>query len=219
LWDRLESWRLFSGFFNHRGWRCAAIDVSGAASLAELRAGLAVAIESLEAPPVIVGHDLGALLALDAAARARAVVALSPLGTAAMPALRAAGSWLARRRGVDLGPPRGAWRGSFDATLRSVESPRLLADVAAARALDPVPVPALVMSGTADPLVPAEAARAQAAASGADLELVEGGHLLHRDEAWEKRVAIVHRWLVRNLGADLLVLYEEAMADRDESGA
>jgi hypothetical protein len=42
---------------------------------------------------------------------------------------------------------------------------------------------------------------------------------LHRDEAWEKRVAIVHRWLVRNLGADLLVLYEEAMAEREESGA
>jgi len=29
-------------------------------------------------------------------------------------------------------------------------------------------------------------------------------------------VAIVHRWLVRNLGADLLALYEEAMADREE---
>jgi len=216
LWDRYESWRLFAGFLSHRGWRCAAIDVAAVDSATDLRTGLAAAIEAIAAPPVVVGHDFGGTLALQEAGRARAVVALAPLSAAAAPALNSAGSWLARRRGVALGPPRGPWRSAYDPAARVVESPRLLAEVAREREIQPAPVPALVVSGSADPVVPVEAARALAAATAADLEVVEGGHLLHRDDHWERRVAIVHRWLVRNLGADLLALYEEAMADREE---
>ena len=48
-----------------------------------------------------------------------------------------------------------------------------------------------------------------------DIEVVAGGHALHLDDGWEERAAIIHRWLIRNLGEELLALYEEAWADRD----
>jgi pimeloyl-ACP methyl ester carboxylesterase len=77
-------------------------------------------------------------------------------------------------------------------------------------------VPAVVVAGDRDRLLPADAAAAFARAAGADLLRLDGaGHWPLAGPRWQPAVATVHRWLVQRLGAPLLELYEEAMADRD----
>src|SRR6516164_11408280 len=79
LWDSPAVWRRWAGYLAHYGWRCVAVarrEIAGGidAHVRDLRA----AIAALAVPPVIVGHDLGALLALKCTDAARAVVALGP---------------------------------------------------------------------------------------------------------------------------------------------
>ena len=68
----------------HRGWRCwlldgRALQGAGGAGLEAWRAAAADAIRSLESPPILVGHDAGALVALALAAEGlpRAVIAVA----------------------------------------------------------------------------------------------------------------------------------------------
>jgi len=75
----------------------------------------------------------------------------------------------------------------------------------------PVDVPGLVLAGEQDRAVPSESARRLAVTVGADFQLCGGGHAMLTDPGWEDRVAMVHRWLIRMLGAPLLALYEETM--------
>src|SRR4029077_11348142 len=80
----------------------------------------------------------------------------------------------------------------------------------------PVPVPALVVAGDRDPLLPVPAAAALAASLAADHVVVPGAaHWPILAPAWQRTVAEVHRWLVRRLGESLLDFYAEAMAERD----
>src|SRR5262245_48804239 len=118
LWERPPAWRRFAGYLAHRGWQCIALarrdDVSDiGVHLADLRA----AIAALDAPPVLLGHDLGGVIALPCADVARAVAAVAPLVgpplVATMPALEHAGSWLARLRGAPLHAPRGSWASAY----------------------------------------------------------------------------------------------------------
>src|SRR5215831_4692050 len=106
LWAGAAVWRRFAGYLAHRGWRCIALERRADAGL-DLGAhadDLGAAIAALDAPPVVVGHDLGALLALRCAEGGRAVVALAPL-VAPPHALQRAGTWLTRWRGTALSPP------------------------------------------------------------------------------------------------------------------
>src|SRR4029453_18774510 len=80
LWDRAAVWRRFAGYLAHRGWQCIALVRRGEVSdVATHVSDLRTAIAAVDAPPVIVGHDFGALLALHCGDVARAVVALAPL--------------------------------------------------------------------------------------------------------------------------------------------
>ncbi len=218
LWETAAAWRPFVGFLSHRGWDCFALHLGGAESVAMLRADLQDAIAALDTAPVLIGHDLGALLALDVAAHARAVVALAPLvlppvSSAPPEALARAGNWISRWRGRALAPPHGRWRTDYDS--RAVPAPAALVRELRARPWPVAPlgarVPALVFAGAQDAVTDPAAAQALAAAVGAPCEIGDGGHALAVAPGWEVRVSRIHRWAVRELGEELLALYAEAM--------
>src|SRR5262245_39904138 len=80
LWERAAAWRRFAGSLAHRGWHCIALERrDGAGDVAVHVADLRAALAGLDAPAVLLGHDLGANLALACGDAARAVVALAPL--------------------------------------------------------------------------------------------------------------------------------------------
>jgi pimeloyl-ACP methyl ester carboxylesterase len=216
LWDRAAVWRRFAGYLAHRGWHCVALerrhDVTDIAThISDLR----VAIPALEALPVIVGHDLGATLALHCADLARAVVALGPIvgPPLAQPlaALRHAGSWLARARGAPLRAPRGSWRSAYP-DRDVVEPAGLIAELLSAVAPPPhtSSVSCTVIAMEADEVTLLNDARALAQHVGAVLQTVPGTHNLG-GPTWEATVASVHRWIIKQLGVDLLALYEESI--------
>lgn len=217
LWETAAAWLPFVGYLSHRGWDCFALHLRGAETVAMLRADVQDAIAELDAAPVLIGHDLGALLALDVAAQARAVVALAPLvlppvSRAPPAALAHAGNWITRWRGRALAPPRGRWRTDYDSSGASL--PAVLVRELRAR---PWPVaalgarvPALVLAGAQDSVTDPAAAQALATVVGARCEIDDGGHALV-GPGWEARVSRIHRWAVRELGEDLLALYAEAM--------
>ncbi len=226
LWDTAHTWRPFAGYLSHRGWECIAVHLRGragsepVAALADHLADVRAATTALETPPVLVGHDLGALLVLNAAVAARAVVVLAPIvplpiWARAPSALRGAGSAFARWRGKPLAPPGGRWRGAYPAPAGAIREPAAVVRDLIERpwpvSAVPREIPALVLASEDDSVTPVEAARALAQTAGAEFRLCAGGgHALLRERGWEEHVAMVHRWLVQRLGAPLLAWYEEA---------
>lgn len=235
LWASAEEWRLFASFLAHRGWECHLVDVrpcrgglaARATAIAQYAAGLA-------APAILIGHDAGGLAALAAArpAGAAAVVLLAPL----VPGSRGARALIyslaglaALLRGRPVPPPAGRAAGLLAGELPEPMRARLLArlapddalvvrEVAWGRtALAPAGgVPTLVLAGEHDPLLPPAAAAALARTLGAEQQVLDGaGHWPLAGPAWQRAVDLVHRWLVRQLGAPLLELYAETMAERD----
>src|SRR5437764_443955 len=78
-------------------------------------------------------------------------------------------------------------------------------------------VPALVVAGDRDPLLPPPMAAAFADALGAEHQPLAGaGHWLLAGVAWQRTVGLVHRWIVQRLGEPLLERYAEAMAERED---
>lgn len=228
LWDTARTWRPFAGYLSHRGWDCIAVHLRGragsepVAALADHLADLRAATAALEAAPVLIGHDLGALLVLQAAAAARAVVAMAPIvprpvSAEGPRALRQAGGIVERWRRGRLSPPRGRWHGAYPSAASAVREPAsIVRDLIGCPW--PVPaappgVPALVLAGADDPITPRDTAHALAQAAGAEFQLCAGGHALARERGWEERVAMVHRWLVQRLGAPLLAWYEEVTGE------
>jgi pimeloyl-ACP methyl ester carboxylesterase len=223
LWSRAAAWRRFAGYLAHRGWRCLAVDLGAIEALSARGDALRSAITSVEVPPVVLGHDLGATLALRCGDVSRAIIALAPLVGPPFadpaPALRSAGSWLARRRAAPLRAPRGEWQTVYpNADLR--EPAGVVHDiVAGGLRLVPLPraLPALVFSGDHDRLLDVTRAAAFADRIGAEHQLLQGaGHAILDEPNWEDRVAAVHRWIIQRLGVDLLALYEEAWEGRED---
>lgn len=221
LWDDQQSWRRFTGFLSHRGWRCISVtwpagDVGG--SMAARERALCAGLDELENRPIVIGHDIGGLIALRVAERARAAIALAPVGSGATSTLlAAAGTWWQRIRGVARSPAR-SLAASYPRGGRRTESMDLLSELAAARHVPiPATVPVLIVAGADDPLVPASDARSLADATSAQFEVVAGRHAIHVDDGWESAAGLVHRWIIRSLGEDLLAFYEEAWADREPS--
>jgi pimeloyl-ACP methyl ester carboxylesterase len=219
LWDDPKSWRRFMGFLSHRGWRCFAVGWGLAeqrATLVARRESLARAIAELEDLPILVGHDLGGVLALQLAEQARAVVTIAPLTSASCEALAGSGTWLQRLRGSDRTAGRGLV--AHYPAGKHIEPAALIGEVAEG-SMQPPPAgasPRLVVAGDADSLAPPDSTRSLAAAAAAQIEIVPGGHALHLGDGWETAATTVHRWLIQTLGEELLALYEEAWADREE---
>lgn len=193
----------------------------------ELAAMVSEAVAALGRGAIVIGHGLGGLLALKAAEdpHVRAAVALAPmLPGFRSPLVMRAANWPARLLGRALKPPRGA--ALFDLLAgaepfqREALTRALVADSARA-ALEVVRsrvrlvegargVPRLIVAGDSDPFAPLAATSEFAARLGATLRVVRGrGHWLIGGRALERVVAEIQRFLVRNLGGDLLLLYPE----------
>jgi pimeloyl-ACP methyl ester carboxylesterase len=226
LWSTETVWRGFSGYLAHRGWTCVALrlrgrDGTGVESIDEHASDLLSVISSLPAPPVILGHDLGALLALRAGEHASALVLIAPLippPVGNLDKLPSPDGWLARWRGEQLRAPRGRIGEAYGANDPDVREPAALLRRLRAEASPLVtparPVPSLVVTGGRDPLTEVDAARRLAECLRADLDVEpERGHALISEPGWEERVSKVHRWLVKRLGVSLLALYEESQEE------
>jgi len=233
LWAGPSVWRGFASYLGHRGWESHLVDVRPVGGgIAGRAAAVAEYLAALPGPAVVLGHDAGALVAAAAAALqpTAAVVLVAPLvpGSRGMRRLCfAPRPLLALVRGGALDPPSGraalAWLDVPDPSRSTVRAGLEPEDAAAVRdvvwnrvALSPPGVPALVVAGERDALLPASAAAGFAAAIGADVQIVPGaGHWLLAGPSWQPAVTLLHRWLVQRLGAGLLEFYEEAMAERD----
>jgi pimeloyl-ACP methyl ester carboxylesterase len=232
LWAGRDVWRGFSTYLAHRGWECRLVDLRGRGGLEQRAAAVGAYVERLPAPPVIVGHDAGAVVAAAAAAEGRvaAVVLLAPLATghaATRATLLSLGTLLGVALARPVAPPAqtvaGLLAGLSDAE-RTAVAARLGADDGAALRdlvrgrLPPrrLPVPALVVGGADDALLSPTAAVALGRAYGAEARIVDGaGHWLLAGSRWQAAVDVIHRWIVQRLGEPLLETYAEAMADRD----
>lgn len=229
LWSTAEVWRRWSGFLAHRGWTCHAISLQEARDSPppghwtdyERRIGNAIA--ALGTLPIVVGHDLGGMLAMRLARRTQAVVALAPYLPRSLRGVTDADlvspsplSFWWRR--VAMPPPRGK-RGRLlcgDPQLPRISEPRgvirsLLQDEPVIEALDK---PTLIMIGDRDPFLSRGALEGAAHHLHASLLIAENaGHALAVEAGWEQRVSVVHRWLIKTLGDPLLALREESEAE------
>lgn len=225
LWDDPAVWRPFMGYLAHRGWQCFAVgwrstpDGVRRDSLTALDAEIVAAVADLGTSPIVVGHDLGALLALRAAPHARAVVALSPPPVPSIDPIHASylartGTLLERLRGRPLSAPPLHRRIEIAGLTPAREAPALLRELRGNRTPPvavPANVPALLVCGDADPVLSIDAARRFASQVQAQLRVVRAGsHALHHDTGWDQVVSEVHRWLIRSLGEPLLARLEEA---------
>jgi pimeloyl-ACP methyl ester carboxylesterase len=191
------------------------------------------ALDALERPAVVLGHGLGGLLALKLVEvrELKAAVALAPL----LPGLRngllggwsrLAASWL----GQPLKPPSGRTLFEFLLDVEPFQRPAMVKamvpdaapaarEVAAGRVrFEPAKdtAPRLIIAGAADSFVPVDAVTTFAASIGARLITVPGrGHWLIGGRGLERTIGEAHRFLVRALGKDLLLLYPE---QRKEDG-
>lgn len=226
LWSTETVWRGFSSYLTHRGWTCVAVrlrgrDGTGVDDVEEHASDLRSVVSSLPAPPVILGHDLGALLGLHLSEQASAVVALAalvPAPIANLTRLPATDGWLVRWRGGRLPAPRGRLRGAYTPNDPEVREPASVVRQLREREWPPAPpgrpVPTLIVAGGCDPVTDTGAAQRLADHMGAEFDLEpERGHSLLTEPGWEERVSRVHRWLVKRLGISLLALYEESQEE------
>jgi hypothetical protein len=228
-------WRGLGGYLAHRGWEGHAVDVrSIAGGIADRAAAVAAFARRLPAPPILVGHDAGGIIALAAAAQApiAAIALIAPLvpGRPEMQGLVSRWGMLAALlRGRPVSPPTGRavglLVGDLPPSARLPIEAQLGPDSAAAildvvrRRVDPAPAggrPAIVLAGDRDPLLASGAAAAFAEGVGAEHRVLsDAGHWPLAGPGWQRTVDVLHRWLVQRLGESLLELYPEAMADRD----
>jgi pimeloyl-ACP methyl ester carboxylesterase len=233
LWCSAAVWRRFMGYLAHRGWVCHAInlrghgdaagrDEIGRVSFADYLRDLEGVLAACDAVPIVVGHDLGGLLALACpAAATRAVVALAPLPPRAISGTTSVvlSSWRARVATLcsrPLPPPRGRLGAAYFAhaapggtTAESARVARELRD----EAFD-LPAqrgrPTLLLAGERDRFSPPDALERWARRLGAQYEKAAGaGHAMPWGSGWEACVAAIHRWLIQSLGEPLLLLRDE----------
>lgn len=232
LWVSAHVWRPVASYLAHRGWAGTLLDVrTGGGGIAANADRVAAHARTMLAPPVVVGHDAGAMVALAAAARipVRALVLASPLvpgasGTHGLTWSRGLPWALVRRRsiGAPSGPVGVAFAAGLAPDVRSLhgEDPRLLSELSRrTRIIRPTPIPpVLVLRGGADPFVSDSDAQALATTLDADYEqLPDRGHWLLAPPAWQECAGHIHRWLIKRMGEAELEFYAEAMADREES--
>lgn len=216
---RLGRWGAAVSFRGHGGSEGRAI--LGSATLADYSADVLSAIDALAAPPIIIAHSLGALLAqrLLGTRSIRALVLLAPLPPEGMllitprllftaPRLwRAMLDALSNEHALALGQMRDAvFSGGFSPadierylSLMVSESHSVLLDCHLPLPVTPsfiARVPTLVVAGGKDRLVSPDAALRTALFHGAEHRVVEeGGHLVHLEPGAEELARQVVEWL------------------------
>lgn len=217
LWTDAAVWRAPMSLLAQRGWDCFALQLPPSPlAWPTWRARVADAVSSFAAAPVVVGHDAGALLALDVAEGVVARVGLAPFparayssgGAAPLPLWRM--RWAAWRgaalerpavlAGVD--EPPGGWR--------AAPAPWVVGALAWQAASAASVAPGLLVVGEDDVLFPAAAVAPLAAACGCSvLRLPGAGYGMPWARGWDRHFGRVHRWLVQALGADALLEEDE----------
>ncbi|MBY0276015.1 alpha/beta fold hydrolase, partial [Candidatus Binatia bacterium] len=112
LWVDSRIWRGIAAGFAHRGWSCVLVDrvsSSGDSDDSSWVGRVAHVAARREVLPIVIGHDAGALVALDLAARGavRAAVAIAPLLEGASPLQSPSARLVRRLRGdrAAIAPP------------------------------------------------------------------------------------------------------------------
>lgn len=225
LWTVPSVWGRAAVGLAQRGWRCWLADLRAPVAGAESGAGLAAwsdraaaALRDLATPPIVIGHDAGALVALALAERGlpRAAIAVAPLLAGVDAAVGRLARWRARWTAAEVPAPPldhacfaglGAEERSWLAA-RLVSEPGALVGSVRGRAIAPgAPrVPTLLVAQAADPLVSQALVEITARGIEADALTLAGGHFPMAEAKLDAWTSQLHRWIIRRAGPDLLQL-------------
>jgi pimeloyl-ACP methyl ester carboxylesterase len=219
-----------TGYLNSLGWEVYVAELHG--GLAATAPGfhsvfemLGEALHALGRGVIVAGHGLGGLLAMKLAEHegVRAAVAIAPLVPGYDTRLFARRRAFRRFRNDSMiQPPRGSRLMEMLADAEPFERERIAGSMVAeaaetARALvrgelefaaGEIVCPRLVIHGEQDRFAPIEKVRGLASGLGARLEIIPGrGHWLIGGRALERTASAMQRFLVRELGEELLLLY------------
>jgi len=232
LWTTPDIWQPAALGLAHRGWRCHLLDMRSDEQgrdfeIEQWCQSAADFLLDCETPPIVVGHDAGALVALALAERSlpRAVVADAPLLVGPPQLQPRLANMIARWRNAELPPPAPtnpmAQVGSNAGVARLLnaltnEGARLVGSLVG-RAIRPgrPAVPTLLMASPDDPVVPEHLVAITAQGIEAEYQKRSGGHYGMLEEPYDVWSSAVQRWLVRRAGTDLLVLRGDEDLDPD----
>jgi pimeloyl-ACP methyl ester carboxylesterase len=232
LWTTSDIWQPAALGLAHRGWRCHLLDMragegANASAFEQWCQSTADFIAGFETPPVLIGHDAGALVALVLAERSlpRAVVADAPLLVGPPQLQPRLANRIARWRNAKLPPPAATapmiQTGSEAGRARvlnalTAEGARLVGSLTG-RATRPgrPAVPTLILASPDDPAVPEHLVAITAQGIEAEYQKRSGGHYGMLEEPYDLWSSAVQRWLVRRAGPDLLVLRGDEDLDPD----
>lgn len=240
LWTGGWCWQAWATHFSNLGWECwsvnfrgrfeeRAYDVLRQLSFQDCLEDLKRVIRSASAPPVLMGHSLGGLIALKAAEEetVRGLVLVSGLPPSRINVSLPRPVELLRLKYLPLmflQQPfslrekdfRRTWlasvpEGRQPEVLRLMvpESSRLVGEFFKRRVqVDPKRIrsPVLVIAGNQDGVVPVTSSHEMAQQLGADiLEYPGHGHWMMEEEDGERIVRDIHRWMVQKLGEEILL--------------
>jgi pimeloyl-ACP methyl ester carboxylesterase len=222
LWVGAGVWRAVAAGFAHRGWRCLLLDTPAGrhdGTPASWPRFVAEVVRARPVKPIVIGHDAGALLALDLAAQGavRGAIAVAPLLEGLRPILPAlARTTLRLRRGsAVVAPP--AWDHPYferiapehAAVVReslAAESVSWLRQMETLTEPAAPTVPTLLVAQQADAVASQLLLEIAARGIEADFLRCQGGHwpmLEGRTDDW---ITQLHRWLIKRVGHGLLIL-------------
>ncbi len=189
------------------------------------------AIGALGREAIVLGHGAGGLAALKLAEQTnvKAAVAYAPLLPGfASPIVSSFAARYARWRGRALNPPAGRAGFEFvadaepyqrEAAIRAMvpDSAAMAFQIARGQTtFAPGAASRLIVAGDSDIFAPLDAATRFAQSLGARIVPIPGrGHWLIGGRALERAISETQRFLVRELGQDLLLLYPEEWKDKD----
>ncbi len=231
LWTGSWIWRDFAPYLGHRGWDSWApsfLDDDAALDFESRRRIVLSARADMASAPVVIGHDVGGMLALAVARElaAPAVVVIAP-PTASMLGRRGPWAsprfWGARLMMPRLPLPRGRTAETLLAGLANDDRGRLHPDsgsffrALSSGGLGPPEPPAslgLVIASSGDPAAPRPTCERLASEHGWPVVTHDApGHFPMLGAVTSSFADLVHRRLVQALGADLLAWLDEEEGD------